>query len=117
MEKRLISVTADDVVALLNNALTRDSAAMQALVDHRVPCNEVLADHPTIQCGTAANWRKWRPNDHGLPDNAEYTVGLLGLLNGIVAFAGTLISWKLDYRTKDFFTLFFISSSTDRSRG
>jgi NADH-quinone oxidoreductase subunit M len=32
----------------------------------------------------------------------------LVLLNGIVAFAGTLISWKLDYRTKDFFILFFM---------
>ncbi len=32
----------------------------------------------------------------------------LVLLNGIVAFAGVLISWKLDYRTKDFFILFFM---------
>ncbi len=32
---------------------------------------------------------------------------LLGLLTGIVAFAGTLTAWKLDYRTKDFFILFW----------
>jgi NADH-quinone oxidoreductase subunit M len=32
---------------------------------------------------------------------------LLGLLNGIVAFAGILTSWKLDYRTKDFFILYW----------
>ena len=32
----------------------------------------------------------------------------LALLNGIVAFAGTLVSWKLDFRTKDFFILFWM---------
>ena len=29
------------------------------------------------------------------------------LLNGIVAFTGVLVSWKIDYRNKDFFVLFF----------
>ncbi len=32
---------------------------------------------------------------------------LLALLTGVVAFAATLTSWKLDYRTKDFFILFW----------
>ena len=30
---------------------------------------------------------------------------LMVLLTGVVAFAGTLVSWKLDYRAKDFFVL------------
>ena len=30
------------------------------------------------------------------------------LLTGIVAFAGTIISWKIDYRNKDYFILFFV---------
>ncbi len=30
------------------------------------------------------------------------------LLNGVVTFAGTLISWKIEYRNKDFFVLFFL---------
>jgi len=30
------------------------------------------------------------------------------LLNGIVGFAGVLVSWKIDYRNKDFFILFFV---------
>jgi NADH-quinone oxidoreductase subunit M len=30
------------------------------------------------------------------------------LLTGIVTFAGTLISWKIDFRNKDFFILFFV---------
>lgn len=32
---------------------------------------------------------------------------LMTLLTGVVAFAGTLASWKLDYRTKDFYILFW----------
>jgi NADH-quinone oxidoreductase subunit M len=34
--------------------------------------------------------------------------GLLVLLTGAVAFAGTLVSWKLDFRPKDFFILFWV---------
>lgn len=30
------------------------------------------------------------------------------LLTGVVAFAGTIASWKLDYRTKDFFVLYWV---------
>jgi NADH-quinone oxidoreductase subunit M len=30
------------------------------------------------------------------------------LLNGVVAFAGTLISWKIENKNKDFFILFFV---------
>ena len=30
------------------------------------------------------------------------------LLTGIVAFTGTIISWKIDYRNKDYFILFFV---------
>jgi NADH-quinone oxidoreductase subunit M len=30
------------------------------------------------------------------------------LLNGVVTFAGTLISWKIDNKNKDFFILFFL---------
>jgi NADH-quinone oxidoreductase subunit M len=32
----------------------------------------------------------------------------LTLLTGVVAFAGTLVSWTLDFRTKDFFILYYI---------
>jgi len=33
---------------------------------------------------------------------------LLALLTGIVSFAGTMAAWKLEYRNKDFFILFWI---------
>jgi hypothetical protein len=78
------SATPDDVIALLNEAFMLDPAAIRALVDHRVPCNKELANHPTIQCGTAESWRKRRPKDHGVAENTVYVVGLLGLLNGIL---------------------------------
>ncbi|MCZ2112191.1 MAG: NADH-quinone oxidoreductase subunit M [Dehalococcoidia bacterium] len=32
----------------------------------------------------------------------------MALLTGVVAFAGALISWKLDFRTKDFFILYWV---------
>jgi hypothetical protein len=62
----LTTVTALAVVAALNSMLRADPEAMAALVAHRVPCNDELADHPTCQVS---------PGEHP-------TVGLLGVLNG-----------------------------------
>ena len=59
-----------DAVKVLNSAVLSDSEAMNALVETRVPCNDALADHPTIQV---------LADDDG--SNAR--VGLLGILNGI----------------------------------
>lgn len=60
------------VVDLMNEALEADQTAISNLINHRVPCNETLADHPTIQCGIRS--------PAALSDT---TVGLLGILNGI----------------------------------
>jgi len=76
------SVTPQDVVDLLNNLIRLDPEAVRALMDCRVPCNDEFADHPTVQCGLAEHVRKRTP-DHNLPDDANYTVGPLGLLNGL----------------------------------
>jgi hypothetical protein len=57
-----------DAVNLLNSALQCDPEAVRALLEHRVPCNNALADHPTIQVGDIDGQRR---------------VGILGLLNGI----------------------------------
>lgn len=65
------SVTVDDVITLLHQAVALDPAAMQELVNHRVLCNEWLAVHPTIQVHSEER-----------PD-AVARVGLLGILNGI----------------------------------
>lgn len=61
---------ADHLIAGLNEIVKADRMALGALIEHRVPCNEALADHPTVQAHS----------ENGKPT----TVGLLGILNGLV---------------------------------
>ena len=58
-------------IAVLNEALELDQEAVQKLIDYRVPCNDDLADHETIQ--VLAN-----------EDGSNTRVGLLGIINGIL---------------------------------
>lgn len=62
------------VVDLMNSAGAADAQAIRDLIAARVPCNDAMLNHPTIQCG-------YQNDDQSLP--AE--VGMLGILNGIVA--------------------------------
>lgn len=62
------AVTLADAIRTLNDINAADPAVLPALLNFRVPCNQALADHPTVQVGAT---------DHG------YVVGLLGILNGI----------------------------------
>jgi|GEM_PF-935247 len=65
------SVTIDAAIEVLNQAVEADPEAMRALIAHRVPCNEKMASHPTIQVAAAgASGRSAR-------------VGMLGILNGM----------------------------------
>ena len=73
------SVTIDEVIGVLNEAVQADPVAMTALVNARVPCNDVLAHHPTIQCGSASETGCTR---------APVVVGLLGMLNGLFGIFG-----------------------------
>lgn len=66
------SVTVAEVVALLNELTAMDPAAMHALVESRVACNESIADHPTVQVCV--------PGNEG---GSTYEFGVLGLLNGL----------------------------------
>lgn len=59
---------AEKIVAFLNECLELDRPAVAALIANRVPCNQALADHPTVQAGA----------QHG-----GYNVGMLGILNGL----------------------------------
>ena len=56
------------VVDLLNELVELDRPAIAALIANRVPCNALLADHPTVQVS----------EQHG-----GFHVGILGVLNGI----------------------------------
>lgn len=64
-------------LAILNEAYAADPAAMHALVVNRVPCNQKLADHPSVQVGTnnMVNKHVTRP---------AYVVGMMGVLNGVI---------------------------------
>lgn len=62
------SVTVDEVIAYLNELIDIDRVAIAALIANRVPCNEELAKHPTVQVYA----------QHG-----GYLVGMLGILNGL----------------------------------
>ena len=57
---------------ILNEAYAADPAAMHALIVNRVPCNQPLADHPTVQVETNA-----------VASGESFAVGMLGVINGI----------------------------------
>jgi hypothetical protein len=59
----------DRIIGLLNEMTQADREAVQLLVETRVPCNDALADHPTVQVHS---------------ERGRHTVGLLGILNGIL---------------------------------
>ena len=73
------SVSLDEVIDFLNELLEVDCLAIQGLIENRQSCNEAMADHPTVQvhaycaCG----------EEDGCSKCGEFSVGLLGILNGI----------------------------------
>jgi hypothetical protein len=70
-----ISPTANQLIDFLNELIAIDPDAVNALINARVPCNETMAHHPTVQVGLGENF----DSPH------KYLVGFLGVLNG---FAG-----------------------------
>lgn len=58
---------------VLNEAYAADPAAIHALICNRVPCNQALADHPTIQVEV-----------NRVAAGESYAVGMLGVINGLV---------------------------------
>lgn len=62
------SVSLDEAIAYLNELIEADRPAIAALIANRVPCNEALADHNTVQVQA----------QHG-----GFHVGMLGILNGL----------------------------------
>lgn len=60
------TLTVDDAIDILNDIIKTDPAAVTALVNYRVPCNEALANHQTVQVR-----------------GSNQTVSMLGLINGL----------------------------------
>lgn len=64
------SINQLDVVGLLNEMLLKDPECVKAVFSHRVPCNDAIAHHPTIQV-------------QQYKEQKTPVVGLLGILNGL----------------------------------
>lgn len=64
------SISAEDAIRVLNEALECDGESVRLLIENRVPCNEKMVEHPSIQCGKADNEKGGE-------------VGMLGIINGI----------------------------------
>ncbi len=87
-----IRADVDDLIAFLNSVAAMDPVAMGKLVGYRVPCNDAIRDHATIQVGPAQErgpagglLHLAAPEFAALAPDAP-VVGLLGILNG---YAGT----------------------------
>ena len=64
------------IVDRLNDMMLYDAEAMHKLCETRVPCNQALTDHPTVQVLDAQ-------------DGTPPKVGMLGVLNGLVGTRST----------------------------
>jgi hypothetical protein len=72
----------DDLIKFLNSLVEIDPYAMAELLCVRVPCNQTLANHPSVQVaagGERSGYTVIAPN--------SFRVGMLGVLNG---FCGTI---------------------------
>lgn len=74
---------AEHLVKCLNEYFQIDPEAIKALFAHRVPVNEALADHPTVQVRV----------------DERATVSILGLLNGVI---GTIPGTEVGYLCGDY---------------
>lgn len=59
----------NQAIEVLNSVHQADPTVLPLLIDYRVPCNRAVADDPTVQVGV---------------HDGLWTVGLLGIVNGIV---------------------------------
>jgi hypothetical protein len=79
-------MTAQQIVDLLNELHGLDPEFLQPLIETRVPCNEAVANHPTVTVDD--------------PGPGKFTVGLLGILEGVVGIDGRIIGMVVDDDTK-----------------
>jgi len=78
-DDKIKTVTATDVVNMLNDMLLLDPNGVNALFKQRTMINDKLANHPTLQCLEVPNLLINDPNRKCM----VYIVGLIGILNGI----------------------------------
>lgn len=62
----------ETIIDVLNSAFEADPYAMHALIRNEVPCNQALAEHPTVAVG-----------ENLVLQSSGNTVGMLGVISGI----------------------------------
>lgn len=68
----------------LNELIAVDPEAVQALIYHRVPCNQAMADHPTAVCDEETLEPTPEQLEAGEPGTTRPTIGMFGLLQSII---------------------------------
>lgn len=63
-----MNATLESVINTLNELSTADPEAWVKLMEHRVPCNDAIINHPTVQT---------------LKTEYGHTVGLFGVINSL----------------------------------
>jgi len=74
------NVSVQETVDFLNSLLEIDREAITKVVMAKQPCSEILANHPTVQCGAVKNLAGPNQIPFGFSD---FTVGMVGILNGL----------------------------------
>lgn len=69
MADELNMAAINEAIEVLNRVHAADPSVLPTLIALRVPCNEAVADDPSVQVGTT---------EHG-----GFEVGVLGIINGI----------------------------------
>ena len=82
----------ESILRTLQSAFDADPSAMRSLVVNRVPCNQELADHPSIVV-----------SDVPIPGPPRFEVGLIGVIVGLMCDAGCrrVVGWKFDKPAED----------------
>ena len=68
----MLKLNPELIIEYLNSLIKLDKDAIGRLIELRTPCNNNLAKHETVQV-----------LDEGTNNNPKYSVGLLGILNGL----------------------------------
>lgn len=82
-------VRIDETIDLLNSLLEADRKAITELFHHRVSCNVIIAEHPTVQV---------------IEDKDGYKVGIMGVLNGLFGMddmSNAAIAYEYNKDTKE----------------
>jgi hypothetical protein len=70
----------ESVIDTLNRIHAADPTVLPALINHRVECNEAVADDPSVQVTVVP---AVQPGSGSEPKDGTFMVGFLGILNGI----------------------------------